>query len=55
MADNFIDRLTYMACQAAKHRNSSKVEIKDFQLELGNLWSIYIRTAVEFVHTRFLR
>jgi hypothetical protein len=37
LADNFIDRLTYMACQAAKHRNSSRVEIKDFQLELGKL------------------
>ena len=51
MADNFIDQLIYRACQAAKHRNSTHVEIKDFQLELGMINFEIYSTGTLYIKT----
>lgn len=42
IADDFIDNVANAACQFAKHRQSSTVEVKDVQLHLERNWNIWI-------------
>ncbi|KAI8925941.1 transcription initiation factor, partial [Entophlyctis helioformis] len=42
VADQFIERVAFRACKAAKHRDGSRLEVKDVQLELERHWNLRI-------------
>ncbi|XP_077869346.1 uncharacterized protein LOC100373438 [Saccoglossus kowalevskii] len=42
IADDFIENVVTSACQLAKHRKSSTVEVKDVQLHLERNWNMWI-------------
>ncbi|XP_032484745.1 transcription initiation factor TFIID subunit 12-like [Phocoena sinus] len=42
IADNFIESVVTAACQLARHRKSSTLEVKDVQLHLEHQWNIWI-------------
>ena len=42
IADDFIESVTTMACNLAKHRGSDTLEVKDLQLYLENTWDVKI-------------
>ena len=41
MADDFIDQVTFRACQIAKHRKSNQLQAKDVHLELGKSYLLH--------------
>lgn len=41
-ADEFIDQLADSACQLAKHRKSSVLQVKDVQLALERNWNMWV-------------
>ncbi|KAJ3208660.1 putative tRNA threonylcarbamoyladenosine biosynthesis protein kae1 [Entophlyctis luteolus] len=52
IADNFLDEVTHMACRVAKHRNSTTVDVKDFQFPLERNWNLRIpNTTLHTQHT----
>jgi histone H3/H4 len=42
MASSFVERVTQAACRVARHRNSSKLEVKDIQLILAKQYGMRI-------------
>lgn len=42
IADDFVENTVNAACQFAKHRKVSKVEVKDVQLYLERNWNMWI-------------
>ncbi|KAH9270343.1 hypothetical protein BASA83_007500 [Batrachochytrium salamandrivorans] len=42
IADNFIERVAYRACKAAKHRVATRMDVQDVQLELERNWNLRI-------------
>ncbi|OAJ38647.1 hypothetical protein BDV3_004120 [Batrachochytrium dendrobatidis] len=42
IADNFIEKVAYRACKAAKHRVSTCMDVQDVQLELEWNWNLRI-------------
>lgn len=41
LADDFVESTVNAACHLAKHRKSNTVDVKDVQLHLGMLVTIY--------------
>ncbi|PVD29041.1 hypothetical protein C0Q70_11638 [Pomacea canaliculata] len=42
IADDFIENVVTSACQLAKHRKSSTLEVKDVQLYLERNWNMWV-------------
>uniref|UniRef100_H0XZX5 Transcription initiation factor TFIID subunit 12 n=2 Tax=Otolemur garnettii TaxID=30611 RepID=H0XZX5_OTOGA len=42
IADDFIESVVTAACQLARHRKSSTLEVKDVQLHLERQWNMWI-------------
>lgn len=40
IADDFVEQTVSSACQLAKHRGASTIDVKDVQLHLGNIFVV---------------
>lgn len=55
VADEFVENVITQACQVAKHRNASTVDVKDVQLVLGkNLFYHIVQTESYVICNRFI-
>lgn len=48
VADEFIETVTTIGCNLAKHRNSEQLEAKDLQLHLEKDWGIKVPGTTDF-------